>query len=81
MLSLVAAACAFSAAERPIAGEITLYDASASDPSATHKFHSMNDPVMGGQSYSTVGVANGVLNFTGSCKVGSHPSALVLMRP
>merc|ERR1711968_233286 len=29
----------------------------------------MNDPVMGGQSYSTVGVANGLLNFTGKCAI------------
>eukprot|EP00966_Prymnesium_polylepis_P267983 6191012-Prymnesium_polylepis.1 len=34
-----------------------------------HTWTAMNDPVMGGQSFSAVAVENGVLNFTGACKI------------
>jgi len=38
-------------------------------PSLTHKWSALNDPVMGGQSYSTVSVSDGILNFTGKCAI------------
>jgi len=34
-----------------------------------HQWKAMNDPVMGGQSYSSVSTAGGALNFTGACKI------------
>eukprot|EP00567_Pseudictyota_dubia_P013707 CAMPEP_0197457552 /NCGR_PEP_ID=MMETSP1175-20131217/46408_1 /TAXON_ID=1003142 /ORGANISM="Triceratium dubium, Strain CCMP147" /LENGTH=344 /DNA_ID=CAMNT_0042991953 /DNA_START=107 /DNA_END=1141 /DNA_ORIENTATION=+ len=33
----------------------------------THSWHAMNDPVMGGKSYSTVSIENGVATFDGEC--------------
>ena len=39
------------------------------DKSLTHSWRANNDPVMGGQSFSTVKVENDVLNFTGACKI------------
>lgn len=49
---------------------VTLVDFSkGADDSVTHDFKAMNDPVMGGQSYSTVAIENGLLTFTGSCKI------------
>jgi len=35
----------------------------------SHSWHTKNDPVMGGQSYSKVEIQNDVLNFTGACKI------------
>ena len=43
--------------------------ASDADPSLTHKWTALNDPVMGGQSTSSVVVENNVLNFTGTCAI------------
>merc|ERR1711937_293067 len=37
--------------------------------SKAHTWKANNDPVMGGQSYSTVVIEHGVLNFTGACKI------------
>jgi len=39
-----------------------------SDPT-THGWRVNNDPVMGGQSYSTVNIVGDTLNFTGACKI------------
>ena len=50
-------------------GTVLLADFKGTDPDATHKWRANNDPVMGGQSYSTVKVEGGVLNFTGACKL------------
>ena len=63
MVPLFAAACLARAL--PITGGslVPLVDFKGDDPSTTHKWQAMNDPVMGGQSYSTVAVQNGVLNF------------------
>ncbi|KAL1520767.1 hypothetical protein AB1Y20_022333 [Prymnesium parvum] len=47
------------------ASTIVIEDFSA----ARHEWEAMNDPVMGGQSYSSVAVQNDVLNFTGSCEI------------
>ena len=49
--------------------EVPLVDFKASDPKLTHTWKPNNDPVMGGQSYSTVVVQNEVLNFTGKCAI------------
>jgi len=49
--------------------DIPLVDFKGDDPSVTFDWKAMNDPVMGGQSYSTVSVSGGLLNFTGSCKI------------
>ena len=49
--------------------DILLTDFKGTDPSVTHTWRANNDPVMGGQSYSTVKVENEVLNFTGACKI------------
>ena len=46
------------------------------DKDLTHAWRAMNDPVMGGQSYSTVAVENKVLNFTGACKIVPKLQAL-----
>jgi len=62
MLLLVSAALAATDSK-------LLVDFKGADPSVTHAWAAMNDPVMGGQSYSTVNVAGGLLNFTGSCKI------------
>jgi Complex I intermediate-associated protein 30 (CIA30) len=35
----------------------------------THEWTSLNDPVMGGQSFSNVEIANGVAHFTGKCAI------------
>ena len=49
--------------------EVPLVDFKGSDPKLTHTWKPNNDPVMGGQSYSTVVVQNEVLNFTGKCAI------------
>jgi hypothetical protein len=53
----------------PLLDEIPLVDFKGTDPAVTHSWRANNDPVMGGRSYSTVKVENGVLNFTGACKI------------
>ena len=63
----IAAALALPVARE--ASEITIVDFKGTDPATTHTWHAMNDPVMGGQSYSTVTVENSVLNFTGLCAI------------
>jgi hypothetical protein len=52
-----------------ISDEILLVDFKGSDKAVTHEWRANNDPVMGGQSYSTVKVENNILNFTGACKI------------
>jgi len=54
-------ACAFS----PLASTIVIEDFAA----PKHTWKANNDPVMGGQSFSTVAVEGGMLNFTGACKI------------
>lgn len=49
--------------------EIMLVNFDASAGKVDHEWRANNDPVMGGQSYSTVAVQNNVLNFTGACKI------------
>jgi len=49
--------------------EILLVDFKGQDKGVTHTWKANNDPVMGGQSYSAVSVADGKLNFTGACKI------------
>ena len=44
-------------------------DFSGGDPAATFDWRAMNDPVMGGQSHSSVAVEAGHLNFTGTCAI------------
>ena len=51
------------------ATEILVVDFKDTSKATTHKWATNNDPVMGGQSYSTVTIQNGLLNFTGSCKI------------
>lgn len=60
-------ACAL-AVSTPLADEILLVDFKGTK-GATHEWRANNDPVMGGQSYSTVKVENQMLNFTGACKI------------
>ena len=62
MLSILTAS--LSATEIPLVSF-----ASDADPSLTHKWSALNDPVMGGQSTSNVAVQNDVLNFTGTCAI------------
>lgn len=50
-------------------GEILLLDFMGQDDKVTHTFKTMNDPVMGGQSYSAVAIENKALHFTGECKI------------
>jgi hypothetical protein len=52
-----------------LASDILLVDFKGTDKAVTHKWRTNNDPVMGGQSYSTVAIENGLMNFTGSCKI------------
>lgn len=49
--------------------EILVVDFKGKDKGVTHEWRANNDPVMGGQSYSTVAVDNQMLNFTGACKI------------
>jgi len=63
MMKAVALATAAAAAD------IMVVDFTGKDAATTHKWQAQNDPVMGGQSYSTVNVEGGLLNFTGSCKI------------
>jgi hypothetical protein len=65
MLSLLVGSSGYAA---PQASEITMatFDGAAGQ---THKWVAQNDPVMGGQSYSTVKVENELLNFVGACKI------------
>jgi hypothetical protein len=65
---LALALTAVASASAPL-GEIPLVDWSSSDPKLAHKWMAKNDPVMGGRSYSTVSVSDGMLNFTGSCEI------------
>lgn len=51
------------------AADIMVADFTGKDSATTHKWEAQNDPVMGGQSFSTVKVDNGLLNFTGSCRI------------
>jgi hypothetical protein len=51
------------------ANEILILDFKGTDKAVTHTWRTNNDPVMGGQSYSTVAVENNMLNFTGACKI------------
>merc|ERR1719223_1165288 len=51
------------------ASDILVVDFKGTSKATTHSWVTNNDPVMGGQSYSTVAVKNGLLNFTGSCKI------------
>jgi hypothetical protein len=51
------------------ANEILILDFKGTDKAVTHTWRANNDPVMGGQSYSTVVVQNNMLNFTGACKI------------
>jgi hypothetical protein len=78
MLKFVALVCVlasasalpiFSAVNSASTDTIVLVDFTGKDASTTHSWRANNDPVMGGQSYSTVTVENGVLNFTGACKI------------
>lgn len=57
---------AAAAAAAPASGEIQLLDFTGKNKTLMHAWRAYNDPVMGGQSYSTVAVENGVLNFTGA---------------
>lgn len=66
MYSLLLGALSYSP---PSDGNVILVDFKSADPSVSHKWEANNDPVMGGQSYSTVAVENGRLNFTGACKI------------
>jgi hypothetical protein len=68
---MATAVLALSALAAPVlsAGELALVDFKGSDPSTTFDWRAQNDPVMGGQSYSSVSVASGMLNFTGACKI------------
>ena len=51
-------------------GDVLLVSfASDADPSVSHKWKALNDPVMGGQSVSRVQDENNVLNFTGTCAI------------
>lgn len=63
MMKAVALATAVAAAD------ITLVDFTGKEGATTHKWQAQNDPVMGGQSFSTVKVENGQLNFTGACRI------------
>jgi len=49
--------------------DILVVDFKGTNKATTHTWTTNNDPVMGGQSYSTVKVENGMLNFTGACKI------------
>jgi len=49
--------------------EILLVDFKGQEKAVTHTWKANNDPVMGGQSYSSVSVEDGKLNFTGACKI------------
>ena len=51
------------------ASDILVVDFKGTSKATTHSWVTNNDPVMGGQSYSTVAIQNGLLNFTGSCKI------------
>ena len=66
MLSAVLFAPSYAA---PAADSILLVDFSGKDKAATFDWKANNDPVMGGQSHSTVKVENGHLNFTGTCAI------------
>ena len=57
------------AARASSADSILLVDFSGKDKAATFDWKANNDPVMGGQSHSTVKVENGHLNFTGTCAI------------
>ena len=59
------------------ASDILVVDFNGTSKATTHKWVTNNDPVMGGQSYSTVAVENGLLNFTGSCKIVRPPSSML----
>lgn len=48
---------------------IPLVSFSGTGSKVAHTWKANNDPVMGGQSYSTVVVERGILNFTGACKI------------
>jgi hypothetical protein len=50
-------------------GEVLVVDFKGTQKAVTHEWRANNDPVMGGQSYSTVNVEHGYLNFTGACKI------------
>jgi hypothetical protein len=51
------------------ASDILVVDFKGTSKATTHQWVTNNDPVMGGRSYSTVAIENGLLNFTGSCKI------------
>ena len=63
-----ATALCFSALSA-LGSEIALVDFTGEDPTTTFQWRAQNDPVMGGQSYSTVTVEHGLLNFTGRCAI------------
>lgn len=68
--ALLAALVYASAADHTAtSSEILLVDFKGSDKAVTHSWRANNDPVMGGQSYSNVTVAGGMLNFIGACKI------------
>ena len=57
-------------AERATDTEIPLVSFAAdASKSLTHKWSALNDPVMGGQSHSTVSVSDGTLKFIGTCAI------------
>eukprot|EP00756_Hemistasia_phaeocysticola_P034432 Hpha_TRINITY_DN16520_c0_g4::TRINITY_DN16520_c0_g4_i1::g.132749::m.132749 len=51
------------------ASDILITDFAGTSKATTHEWQTNNDPVMGGQSYSTVSINNAILNFTGACKI------------
>ena len=48
------------------ASDILVVDFTGKEKATTHTWRTNNDPVMGGKSYSTVSIENGLLNFTGA---------------
>jgi len=52
-----------------VAKDILIVDFAGTSKATTHEWRTQNDPVMGGQSYSTISVDHGILNFTGSCRI------------
>jgi len=52
-----------------VASDILVTDFKGTSKATTHEWTTNNDPVMGGQSYSTVRIENGLMNFTGACKI------------
>lgn len=68
------------AAVAPVS-DILVVDFTGKEKATTHTWRTNNDPVMGGKSYSTVSIENGLLNFTGAVRCLVHALTKPLLLP